>query len=213
MIRKTFLKVSVPGFLLIALILAPQTLFAELIKAPIDTFSPIAASGSFTSNGSGTVFSDGTYSVERTVSGPTGPNASITFNQVNGLFFVSAPSSDPPSTTVTFKYEISGGNFAQFFQDTNPVSSSIGITGFEFGAAPFEDDEAYNLSLNGTEKQDILGEPVQFASDGDFNTATFVFTFGGNALIGSSNFSAVPEPTSLILFGSVAGLIFFRRRR
>ncbi len=182
---------------------------AALVRVEFDSF---ALSGS-----PETVFTSGALTVTRTISTNSGTAPTIS----GGNLILSKNS----SATVT--YNVTNGTFGDVFA-TGAVSAAS-FDGFSFNAAWTQQSNIGNgsgvsISVGGTE---VVSSAAIGTGDNDFRfiadpTATLVsFTFtnsfpgGGksaaNLVIGS--ISAVPEPSALLLVGSVLGLGFLRRRR
>ena len=184
----------------------------------------VSASASFVvddytddSLGTQQVFSQAGFTIDRTF---TGVNWQPTSNPA-AVFQLT----DADDGVHSITYNVTGGTFGDIFDalvSANPVS---GVEGVSFAyllsgsyALQVTNDSGFDSGLDPLFNSN---SPLLF-EDASFDTATEVtLTFTGGDFPGStlftgfasSAFVATPEPTSLLLFGSVLGAVALRRRK
>jgi hypothetical protein len=209
----------------VCLLLVPASASAKLVM-PLDNFTLDSQNG--------VVFSQGGFQVNRAVNFTPGiANATMKFNAAEGSF-----SMNGGSLTISYSIADNTKTFADLYDSLTPVGYFL--DGFTIGARhivpPFVDTMlGYEVLFNGGDAQMIpmgsgnvsLTSNFEWLTAGNFNTVSFTFqrlSFNQNDPFAiSSNFleiggpgspgmAAVPEPSALLLVGTLVGLAGVRRR-
>jgi len=173
------------------LVLCSSQAEAALVTANIDNFS--TATG-----GTTTVFNSGGITVKRSVGGGTFFGA--------GYFLGSGG-------TMIVNFSANGGTFGDLYSNETGFAASE-FTGFLLSASSAGNG---TISMNGGPDMTISGglNSYFFSAAPATSFVSFLITADSGAMsIGAgSGFQAVPEPSALLLVGSVLGMAAFRRRR
>jgi len=190
-------------FLSLAVITA---IFSTLASQSTAGLITVQFDGFTTPNGTPqTVFTSGALSVQRTAT--LGDNT-----QYSGTHFSTA--AVVPFNTFTLTYNVVGGNFGDVFATSG--SSGAAFDGFAVSVV-YSFGGQGRVSINGGATQSLGPGANVFRNVANPLDTSVSFSFthepGGSGSMTVTSLSAVPEPTALMLVGSVVGLCFIRRRR
>jgi autotransporter-associated beta strand protein len=185
----------------------------------------IAASGTHTGGGAYTVNNGGTLTVNGTINSAVtvdtggiltgaGTLGALTINGIlapgNSIGTINTGTvvwNGAPDNSQAWQFELGPGNTSDLLNITGDFTKGLlGTFAFDFGMST----ELGTFTLaSWTGTTDFLVSDFSYINLGGGNLGTFAFS--GNSL--QFNVSAVPEPSSLVLFGLIGGVAAYRMRR